>query len=301
MSYSNNKRFLGRAGDWKALSPSVGHTHPLSQDSCHHRCVRPTRAGEAEGRGVDGGSCPSLHAGRADSGLGLAQPSRPVSPPHFVAEGPPDLSPSLSRWLPPPRFDPGGLTAAHLGALHLPVDHEQEDAGARGRHIRAARLLGGAGLPWRRRRGARDKFQGSGSFGKACTRRRRAGAVGGARWEAGLSRPVRLSGGRLKDTRASVDGGAGPRPSPGNMCPLRPGPAGPKGGPEAGAPTTALPAGACDWSPRPPRGGGSGRVSESPRGASSSLPRSTDAPSCFLRPSPPKSLLDKPGRDLKGP
>ena len=129
MSYSNNKRFLGRAGDWKALSPSVGHTHPLSQDNCHHRCVRPTRAGGAEGRGVDGGPCPSLHAGSTDSGLGLAQPSWPVSPPHFTAEGPRDLSPNLSRWLPPPRFDPGGLTAAHLGALHLPGDHEQEDAG----------------------------------------------------------------------------------------------------------------------------------------------------------------------------
>ena len=80
MSYSNNKRFLGRAGDWKALSPSVGHTHPLSQDSCHHRCVRPTRAGGAEGRGVDGDPCPSLNAGSADSGLGLAQPSWPNPP-----------------------------------------------------------------------------------------------------------------------------------------------------------------------------------------------------------------------------
>lgn len=31
---------------------------------------------------------------------------------------------------------PVGTLAAHLGALHLPADHEQEDAGARGRHRR---------------------------------------------------------------------------------------------------------------------------------------------------------------------
>ena len=58
---------------------------------------QPAPEGGAEGRGVDGGPCPNLHVGSANCGLGLAQPSRPFSPPHFVAEGPRDLSTSLSR------------------------------------------------------------------------------------------------------------------------------------------------------------------------------------------------------------
>lgn len=68
---------------------------------------------------------------------------------------------SLPRWRDwPPRESggrsPAGSKAAHLGALHLPVDHKQEDTGTRGRHGRAggarkgprqhARLLRGTGV-----------------------------------------------------------------------------------------------------------------------------------------------------------
>lgn len=52
--------------------------------------------------------------------------------------------------------DPG-FTAAHLSALHLPVNHEQEHAGTRCSHGTEARdsstnpalLLRGSGLPWK--------------------------------------------------------------------------------------------------------------------------------------------------------
>lgn len=51
----------------------------------------------------------------------------------------------------------------------------------------------------------------------AARKRSRSGAV---RWEAGLSRLVRLRGGPPEEPRVSVAGGAGPRPPPGNVCPL---------------------------------------------------------------------------------
>lgn len=126
--------------------------------------------------------------------LGLAQRSRPFSPPHSWRRVRATLAACHASSLPEVR--PWRTHGRSPGRPPPARVHEQEHAGARGRwRSRAARLLGGAGLPWRTTAWrARDKFHGSGSFGEkraqgAARKRSRSGAV---RWEAGLSRLVRL-------------------------------------------------------------------------------------------------------------
>lgn len=118
---------------------------------------------------------------------------------------------------------PVGTLAAHLGALHLPADHEQEDAGARGRHRRGraeyhpggARLLRGAlvaletdGVARGHASEARDllRRRAGVGVGVVAVRRRRGGSprecwesLGGAEGEGGV---VRRGGVRSASARA---------------------------------------------------------------------------------------------------
>lgn len=186
---------------------------------------------------------------------------------------------------------PAGSTAAHLGALHLPVDHEQEDAGTRGRHSRAARLLGGAGLPWRRTAWRAGQVSGKRDLRKSermrAAARREAGLRGDSRREirgyivsVGAGRSTSLV--HVTPREVCVHSDPAP-PGPWEVLSRRRRP--PRVGLKSEAPDSRGPAPVL-------------RVRVGPAAA---CVGSTDAPSGLLRPSPPKSLLDKSGRDLENP
>ena len=189
---------------------------------------------------------------------------------------------------------PAGSTAAHLGALHLPVDHEQEDTGTRSRHSRAARLLGGAGLPWRRTAWRARQVSGKRDLRErermraAARRRRRGGAAGG-----GASRGLSARNLRLECVWwcGIVSGGAG---SSTPLDPVTPREVCVHSDPAPPGPWEVL-----SRRRRPPRMGLKSEAPDSrgpapvPRvrvGPAAACVGSTDAPSGLLRPSPPKSL-----------
>lgn len=117
---------------------------------------------------------------------------------------------------------PVGTLAAHLGALHLPADHEQEDAGARGRHgrgraeaTRAAQQLPGGALVALETDGVAPGL-GAGPSAQA------RGRGGGAQAQtAALLRNAGRRSGREKSARCFL--GESPRPAGGPVVQAAPG------------------------------------------------------------------------------